>query len=457
VTGERWSLGDSLLEIPEHGTVLADAALIASISPEVWSKVGLGVRRELGDAAGEWRVSAGQYVGVARLGPSAAAPQLAVRPKLGADIFFMADYAFEAQRDLLAEEQLRADLAALRDEPAACLLAWFLAEAESFTERWLRRDYIVRREVFEGSVRGRLVVGEYVGRFLARAQAHRAPCQFFDLTQNNLPNQILKAAVRHVSKLAGLLPVPEARGTIQRRAKRVLPLLIGVSDISVQPGDYNRLRLRGALRHYRPMISKCRAMLEGLYLSTEAGEQLENSFLWDMNSLFQETVRGVLRQWPGGALVKDPASARILRPDGSLERRSKVDPDFILNVDRGRLLLDAKYKNTRRALNPNEEAEFAVARSRIRVSRGDVYQAISYGQHDRFRPAVVGLVYPVALEEEEDLPRPYRITGFTDDVVIIFIDVGPYARANLPDFYELLDNLERDKAEAPSLELSPAS
>ena len=122
---DRWSFGDSLLEIHEHGTVFADAALIDSVSPDVWSKVGLGIRRELGDSEDQWRVSASQYVGMARLGQTAASPQLAIRPKLGADIFFMADYAFEAQRDLLAEEQLRADLAALRDDPAACLLAWF--------------------------------------------------------------------------------------------------------------------------------------------------------------------------------------------------------------------------------------------------------------------------------------------------------------------------------------------
>jgi len=207
----RWLASNVVLEAAEHETVLAEQAVIDLLEPDAWQGFGFTVGRDLRTPAGHWKVAADRYVGVARIGRSSAGKHVRVNPKIDADIFFLADYAFGSERDLLADEELRADLAVLRDEPAACFLAWFLAETQSFIDRWLRRDYVLRREVFESRIRGRLLVGEYAGRFIASGQAHRTPCQFFDLTQDNLPNQILKAAIRQTAGLAARLPLPSAR------------------------------------------------------------------------------------------------------------------------------------------------------------------------------------------------------------------------------------------------------
>ncbi len=438
----EWQTGDALLEIKEHETVLAPAEVVEALPAEMWGGVGLSVRRHLGDPEGRWRVSAGQYVGLARLGSRGGyRPHLSVRPKIAADIFFLSDYAFEAERDLLADQELQAELAALSEDPAACLLAWFLAEAEAFAKRWIRRDYILKREVFEGRVRGRLLVADYARTFVPRAQAHRAPCQFFELTQNNLANQILKAAVRRVAKVARLVPVTAARQTLERRVNRLLPLFAGISDITVVRGDYNRLRLRGALRHYGPMIRKSRAMLEGMYVSEALGPRTEDAFLWDMNVLFERSLRGIIASWPEGSLATIRSSARIVDGDGHVKRRSKVAPDLVLTTQDGRLILDAKYKDTDSREVEEGDAEITVARSRFRVGRADIYQAISYGQHLKLKPATVGLVYPVSLAEDEQLPAPLRVVGFSEDVYLLFLDVGPQARGNLPAFYEALGNI----------------
>jgi 5-methylcytosine-specific restriction enzyme subunit McrC len=436
----RWLRSDLALEAREHETVLAHEDLAHLLDPDAWRRLGLNLTKDLRTPAGYWNVAADRYVGIARIGHGTSARSLRIRPKLDADIFFLADYAFGSERDLLAEDALRADLAVLRDDPAACFLAWFLAETQAFIDRWLRRDYILRHEVFESRVRGRLLIGEYAGRFVASGQAHRAPCQFFDLTPDNLPNQILKAALRHVGRLGARLPLPEARLVIRRRVAHQLPLLAGVGDRTVIPSDYRRLRLRGSLRHYGPIIEKARAMLDGTFISENLGLSDRDAFMWDMSVLYEQALRGVIAAWAEGTLRASHGRVQIVDSGGVRVSTSAVRPDYVIATPEGTLVLDAKYKETRIADPVNEAvaAELRVGASRIRVRQSDVYQAISYGQHHRYRPATVGLVYPVVLRPNEQLPAAYRVKGFHEEVLVLFLDVGPNARARLQEFYARL-------------------
>lgn len=428
-----WRDGDALLEITEHQTVLAEQELVARFSAEAWNGLGIGVSRRLGGVEAAWEVSADRYVGVAKLCDGRQRRQLRIHPKLDADIFFLADYAFGSQRDLLSDQQLTADLDAVRSDPAACLLAWYLAELDAFVRRWMRRDYVLDREVFNGKVRGRLLVGDYVTEYLSSGQAHRVPCQISDLTPNNLANQILKAALRQVARLSTRLPVRHAVRALQRRVDRLLPAFNGVGDRKILPSDYNRLQLRGALRHYGPMIAKSRAMIQGLYLSEELGPHVQDAFLWDMSVLFEQALRGVLDTWSLGRLDRKRASAYVVDPEGNRLSSSRVDPDYVIATAAGRFVLDAKYKEALR-----DGAQIEVARTRLRIGRADVYQAVSYGRHEGYAPATPGLVYPVALEDGEVLPAAHTVEGFQEEVLVLFLDVGANARTNLPLFFDRL-------------------
>ncbi len=432
-----WRDGDALLEITEHKTVLVEEELVARFSAETWNGLGIGVSRRLGGVEAAWEISADRYVGVAKLRAGKQRRQLRIHPKLDADIFFLADYAFGSQRDLLSDQQLTADLDAVRSDPAACLLAWYLAELDAFVRRWMRRDYVLDREVFNAKVRGRLLVGDYVTEYLSSGQAHRVPCQISDLTPNNLANQILKAALRQVARLSTRLPVRHAVRALQHRVDRLLPAFNGVADRKILPSDYNRLQLRGALRHYGPMIAKSRAMIEGLYLSEELGPHVQDAFLWDMSVLFEQALRGVLDTWSLGRLDRKRALAYVVDPDGTRLSSSRVNPDYVITTTAGRLVFDAKYKDALRG-GGLDSAQIEVARTRLRIGRADVYQAVSYGRHEGYAPATVGLVYPVALEDGQALPAAHTVEGFQEKVLILFLDVGGKARANLPLFFDRL-------------------
>lgn len=447
----HWTADDTLLQITEHQTLAAERELVERFPPEAWEALGLTISRRLGSPIASWEVTADRYVGVAQLRAANQRLQLRIHPKVNADIFFLADYAFGAERDLLADQQLRAELEAIRPDPAACLLAWYLAELDAFARRWLRRDYVLRREVFDGKVRGRLLVRDYVGRHLGRGQAHKAPCQYFDLSPNNLPNQILKAALRRVARLSTTLIVPAAGRAIRQRVDRLLPTFSGITDRTILSSDYNRLQLRGPLRHYGPMIAKSRAILRGSYLSEELGPHVQDAFLWDMSVLFEEALRGVLGSWAQGQLHHKRSSAFVVDPSGKRLSSSPVRPDYVITTDAGRLVLDAKYKDIFRGASQGD-ASLEVARTRLRISRADIYQVHSYGDHEAYAPAQPVLVYPVSLQSDESVPLAHAVEGFRQRILLLFFDIGPNASANLPTFFTRLSETAALPSPVPSAE-----
>lgn len=431
----RWRLSDSILEIREGETVDAESQLI-ELYEDQWAGLGFQVSRPLGEEPDLWRVRTDGLAGVAQLPiRDGHAPQLQIRPKLDLDLFFLADYAFGRERNRLAQHQLEAHVDAVRETPAAHLIAWFLAELESFILRHLRRDYIVQHEVFEARIRGRLLMSEYLQRYVTSGQSHRAPCQFFEFTRDNLANQILKRSLRELRRLATLLPLPAARRELCDWADRLLPFVGAVSDRPIHSADFNRLRLRGSMRHYGPIIEKCRALLARTYMTTELGAHRQDAFLWNTSDLFERALRGILRTTPSVKLLPRGGKAAIVRSDGMTVRKTGVLPDYVLQILGSRLILDAKYKDTRvSGEEPGEVLELEVAQRAIRVNRSDIYQVIAYAQHSRYGPAAVALVYPVVLQGEQELPAPLRVEDFSTDVQLFFLDVGYAAAGNVEAF-----------------------
>jgi len=431
----RWRLSQAVLEIREGQTLDAETELV-ELYEDQWAALGFQVNRPLGGDDDIWRVRTDGWAGVAQLPRrDGYTPQLQIRPKLDLDLFFLADYAYGRDRNRVAQHRLEAQVDTLRESPTAHLIAWFLAELESFILRHLRRDYIVQHEVFEARIRGRLLMSEYLQRYVTSGQSHQAPCQFFEFTRDNLANQILKRSLRELRRLATLVPLPAARRELCDWADGLLPYVGAVSDRPIHSADFNRLRLRGSMRHYAPIINKCRALLAHTYMTTELGAHRQDAFLWSTSLLFERALEGILRTTPGIKRLPRGGQAEILGPEGSTVLRTGVLPDYVLQILGQRLILDAKYKDTRLVTEDSDQVlELEVAHRSIRVNRSDIYQVIAYAQHSRYGPAEVALVYPVVLQGDQNLPAPYRVAGFNTDVKLYFLDVGYRAAEHLAQF-----------------------
>lgn len=95
---------------------------------------------------------------------------------------------------------------------------------------------------------------------------------------------------------------------------------------------------------------------------------------------------------------------------------------------------------------------------RIAVSRSDVYQAVAYGHHAKWSADVIasGLLFPVSLPAGTTLPDPMSVRGFGESIPLLFIDIGPQARQNLPHFRSaLLQLASTEPVPAPEVCVGP--
>lgn len=440
------------VDVAERGSVSVGDDVVESVSEEFWAAAGCVVRRAPGDAS--WTVQAGDLVGVSRVATTGGDVTLRVRPKLDtADVFFLADYAYEQRHDPLRVLPFDAvELEALRRDPSACLLAWHARSIRRFASRWLRRDYRRADRVLDGTVKGRPLIGRYVGQHLAVGDAARIPCRVQERTQDTANNRLLKAGLRYVLSASHALPVPAARRSVMREAKAALPLFAQVSDIEVSPSDLRAVSSRGPLRHYASVLAATSALLQGQLMGTELGAATSTtSFMWHMPMLFQEGLRGLIDSADGLSLAPSSMGRAVVRDaTGKRLRTSKVDPDLVLRVDGGStLLLDTKYKDALPSDHgADDELTLVADRRRIKVARSDIYQIVAYTHHEQWPGSTGGLLYPTVLAEGDSLPAPLRVDGFGEPVWLLFVDIGPRAASNLRSFENMLRQFATERAAA---------
>lgn len=440
----RWDVGSPLLEIVEQSTTRATNALVEAVAADRWQDLSLSIQKKPGDD--DWTVRAADFTGIARLDIAGEPVHLRVTPKIdGLDLFFLADWAYGSQSVGKKLKDARANLAALRSEPAACLLGWYVAEVLSFATRWLRRGYLVREEDLIGRVRGRVDIARYFSRSLPQARPHVIPARFTEPSHDTPANRYLKAGLRQAAVLARTVPLHSVRTALDELTRRALSLFAGVGDIPARQQDARRLNLSGPLRHYAPIVRFTTAILEGTYVSTEIGGHAQDAIMWSLNGLYEQALGNVLDAWPGASHVRGRHRATLISGDGLINGSTPVKPDYVMRrADGIELVLDAKYKNVLPSATstPDETIDLAPAPGqRVRVRRADIYQVVAYARHSGLRTNQVVLLYPISLQAGEAFPDPLRVQEFDPICSVVFFDVGPDANAHRADLYRTLDQL----------------
>lgn len=438
------------IEVRERSRTVLSDEVVALVPSAFWQTARCKVSKVAGDQT--WVLEAGDSVGVTRILTPTRDIVLRIQPKLEtADVFFLADYAYEQRHDPL--RLLRHDdvgFQELRRDPSACLLAWHARTIHRFAARWLRRDYRTVDQVFEAKIRGRPLIDRYVARHLAVGDAARIPCRVQERTQDTPNNRLLKAGLRFIMATSHALPVPAARRVVRRTASAALPLFAQVSDVTVGTRELRAVSSRGPLRHYRNILNATEALLQGQLMGDELiPAHSTTSFMWDMPTLFQEGLRGVIDSAPTLTLLSSSVgTARIRDASGKQLRSSKIDPDFVLRIgDQVTLLLDTKYKDALPSDNEPGDAVSVVAdRQRVNISRSDIYQMVAYTHHEKWPNATGALLYPTVLAHGDELPRPLRVDGFGKPIWMVFIDIGPHASSNLTQFVDAIHELLRAAA-----------
>lgn len=423
-----------LIELTEYEAVDIDEEIVEAVPASFWAEVGITLARPPG--AVSWRARPDAFAGIARYVQPRVDLTIVIRPKLaGADMLFLAEHAFGQKAEALRRPQGgRVGLDSTYLDPVAALLMWYVRTVSDFATRWLRRSYRSRRATLHAEIRGRLLVSQYVANSLATGRATDVPSIVTERTVDTPNNRVLKAGLRQVSKLSTALPSPTARRAVRAAVNATLPYFADVSDVPIRPPVLRQTQTVGPQRHYATVLRATIDLLSGRYLSSELGPTVTDSFLWSTPVLFQEALRGILAESNQGSLEVMRPSAQIYDGRGRRIRSSRLDPDYVLQTLRGPILLDAKYKEALRLQPVDDLLLVGDAGVRVTVSRHDIYQMVAYRQHHRWLGAPTALVYPVVLTNGEDLPSRYEVRGFGAPIWLIFVDVGPNARSNIPAF-----------------------
>lgn len=236
--------------------------------------------------ANRWNVKAGPYVGSLVAGSES----FLIKPKVRlANLLSMMDVE-------IPSETWRREVIALQTDPdlLSAMARLFCVACEFATARGLRRSYVTHEELLV-SPRGRIDIARLAQR---PGLPIPAPCRFDEHTADIPINQLLRAAVEKARRLPTVGPPwkHRLRAQLQELDDAATPL----RDISWvrtwKPAPMER--------HYETAVRLAHLLLSHLSLRDAVGETSSNTFLLNMNHLFESWVTQRLSDFADGVQVK---------------------------------------------------------------------------------------------------------------------------------------------------------
>lgn len=253
-------------------------------------------------------------------------------------------------------------------------------------------------------------------------------CYFGEMSEDCLPNRIIKTMLHHLLKLEGINSKAEI--------KRHLALMEGIGLVTLSSIDWMRLSEMRLSASYRRMIGLCHLIVKGLLQEGRDGNYSVILFDHDKKaSLFEAFVRGFYQE-SSEELTRKPDKQEIkwrFNYDkveqvqmGNISDSARTIPrmfaDIILENDTHMLIIDTKfYKRAWQSKSTANSANF--------------YQIYSYVKNAAKgnKRDVRGLLLYAKTEGEEELKVDCTIDG--NDFFIRMIDLS------VPDFKQVENQL----------------
>ena len=300
------------------------------------------------------------------------------------NIYYMLSYAYQALREKEYESVASEDFDNIHNLFAAILIHGVNAQVK----RGLHRDYIPNEEALSG-LRGQIRISE-TNKRNTRPQC-KLVCVFDEFTENSPHNQVLKSTIRLLLR-HGNVSVDN-----KKSLRKLLLYFAKVSDIFPAEIRWDTLKYHRNNASYRMLIEICRLTVEGLLLTTEAGEHKLASWIND-EKMYHLYERFVLAFYKRHHPELSPSAAHI-EWDITSGEKSKYLPtmksDIILSNGDKTIIIDTKYYGT--TMQTNYE--------RATYISGNLYQIYSYVMnHSRGYSGKVSGVLLYAKTDEDLTP-----------------------------------------------------
>lgn len=191
------------------------------------------------------------------------------------NIYYMLSYAFQT----LNQENYD-DVAAESFDEMYDLLAAILAKGIGIQlKQGLYREYINRQEELP-VMRGKINLPGTIKNRLARKQL--LTCDYDELSENNLLNQIIKTAVMLLLRNA------KVKAEYRDDLKKKMLFFSNVDLIEPTSIRWSSIRFQRNNQTYRMLISICQLIIEGMLITTDAGEYRLKKFFNTSGLLYKE-------------------------------------------------------------------------------------------------------------------------------------------------------------------------
>ena len=247
------------------------------------------------------------------------------------NIYYMLSYAFTTLNQGVYE-----DIATEEFENIHNLFAAILAKGIGRQlKQGLYREYLNRKETI-AAVRGKIDLPGTIQNRLARKRV--LTCEYDELSENNLLNQILKTTV--------MLLLRHARVDQEYKNDLKKKMLFFSNVDTVEPTTirWSAIRFQRNNHNYRMLISLCQLIVEGMLLTTDSGEYKLATFIDEqrMSRLYEKFIlEFYTRECPQ---VKATASQIPWALDDGIGTMLPVmQSDIMLTKGDTVLIIDAKY------------------------------------------------------------------------------------------------------------------
>ena len=320
-----------------------EAELPQVIVDELTSRYSKQLEIRYGGSQNKWILAPSSFVGTIKV----ADHEFLIQPKVPLENLL-------ALMDVeVSSETWRKEIVGLSHDAdlLAVMARLFCVACEIATRQGVRRSYVSQKESLVAP-RGRIDIREIVR---SPGTLSPLPCVFDEHTANNQLNQILRAGLRRARR------VPALGASWQRRLLMQLAELEGVDDVTSDDWSWVvRWEPAPMEQHYATAVRLAHMLLVGSSLQSSFGDAEANTFLLNMNSLFES--------WVGRRLAEHCRQHEIVEQDKlDLDRDGyvKMKPDIVAKSREGGVVAvaDCKYKK----LAPDGDGR-----------NPDYYQALAY-------------------------------------------------------------------------------
>lgn len=247
------------------------------------------------------------------------------------NIYYMLSYAFTTLNQSNYEDIAKEEFENIHNLFAAILARGIGQQLK----QGLYREYLNKKEDMP-VMRGKIDMPGTIKSKLARKRV--LTCEYDELSENNLLNQILKTTV------LTLLRYAEVDAARKSDLKKEMLFFSNVDIIKLDSIRWSSIRFQRNNQTYRMLISLCQLIVEGMLITTDSGEYRLASFVDEqrMCRLYEKFILEYYRkEFP--AITANASQIPWALDDGIGTMLPVMQSDIMLSARDKVLIIDAKY------------------------------------------------------------------------------------------------------------------